>query len=343
MNTNIVQYWLDLQPLSKQEEIYIKSSCPSSQYLPVYEDEHLALQDSYFSLLPFSHVSSDTHIIELFDCATDGIKSLFKKFCESDDVLVVTSENEHNNVKELVSKCKHVYIFNEFNETEFEKKVKLYKKVFFYHIGTQISNGIITSQYIFEKIKEIFIRNNIEHIMVLDDVHGMFIVPRDYSIFDYIVYTCHALVTDFNLGMIICKKESQELGGFRDYNKSIAYKQALDVILSRKEKFYQFKYIMYQYFEDLFREHVLELPKFLTAPHIFAPEVKITHILYKDMYMNIKSKLKEYGMRLEATFGNNDECNSKIYLRIREAQYFRDPELLIPGLELTREILNLLK
>lgn len=341
--TDLVKYWLDLSLMSEQEKSYVCASCPSSQYLPVLEEEHTALAESYFLMMPFSHTSVSTHCIELFDCATDGIKALFERFCKYDDVLVVTSNNEHNNVKELVSQQKHVYIINEFNEKEFESVVKKYKKVFFYHIGTQISNGIITPQYVFEKVKEIFIRNNIEHVMILDDVHGMFIVPRDYSVFDYVIYTCHALVTDFNLGMVIRKKESPTLGGFIDYNKSIAYKKALDIILSRKEKFYQFKYVMYQYFEDLFEEGVLKLPDFITAPHIFAPEVKITHTLYKDTYMDIKNKLKEYGMRIEASFNENDECNSKIYLRIREAQYFTNPELLIPGLELCRKVLEFLK
>ena len=348
---DIVQYWLNLQPLSNQEKIFISKSCELSQYPLANEhsDKYEKLIEEYFSLMPFSHISTNTNTIELFDCATDSIKILFNTFCD-EDTLIVISNNEHNNVRELVSKQKHVYELNFLKEivnqnfNRFEKVIKNYKKVFFYCIGTQISNGIITPQNSFIKIKQILINNNVDHVFILDDVHGMFIIPRDYSIFDYIIYTCHALVPGFDLGMCIRKNTVKNLNGFKNYIQLKNYKDILNMILNRKEKFYQFKYIMSQYFNDLFSKNIFKQSEFLTAPHIFAPKLFLPYELNKDTCLNIRSILKPYGgIRLETNISDyNNSITSDIYLRIRESNYFQKPETLIPGLNLIKEILNCL-
>jgi hypothetical protein len=41
---------------------------------------------------------------------------------------------------------------------------------------------------------------------MIDDVHGMFLIPRDYSIFDYILYTAHSLIPNYEMGFLISKK-----------------------------------------------------------------------------------------------------------------------------------------
>jgi len=46
----------------------------------------------------------------------------------------------------------------------------------------------------------------IKPICVLDDVQEMFIINRDYSQFDYIVGTIHAIIPRYDTGILIYKK-----------------------------------------------------------------------------------------------------------------------------------------
>ena len=206
-------------------------------------------------------------------------------------------------------------------------EAKKYKKVFIYIIGTQISTGKITSETFFRKLKNALIDNNINHTMVIDDVHGMFIIPRDYSIFDYVLYTAHALITGFDMGFIICKKDDNIIQGYLPNNWMKKYLTCLKVVLKRQEKLRMFGNILAEYFAKY-----LKYPQFSlisnSSPQIFSINLK-NCTFTKDLY----DTLAKYHIRLEGLDNNNT------YIRFRAAQFLDEPDKFIPGLCFLEDIL----
>lgn len=337
----IIKEWFDIDGFSVNELQILKAHRP--EVIKNYNiDLEKSMIDRFSKLLPYGHINYGTHEISFFEHATDIINCLFSQKVD-DNTLVIVSNNEHENVIKNYIQCKNVYVLDFDTEIipckldNLYAECSKYKKVFVYIIGTQVSNGIITPQLFFETLKSWLVLNQKEHIMIIDDVHGLFIVPRDYTIFDYIIYTCHALITQFDMGILIAKRSS-ELVGYRYLNWGIAYLDAIEIIFNHLIKFYNFKNIMCQYFEEEIAEKKLTLnPN--TVPHIFAPEIHRLK-LNKNDFDEIFYELKKYDMRIEGGFDENGKCNSRLYLRIREGQYFTHPERLIPGLEIAKSIFN---
>lgn len=336
--------WLQRDKLIPYEQQKVKMHCPKA-LIRTNNITYESLVNLYFNMLPNANISIRTHDLLMFKCATDCINALFSKFVD-DDTLVIISNNEHDSVKKAVKNCKNVYVMDFYTEiyqqdfTRLEEECKKYDKVFFYCIGTQISNGIITPQESLEKIKAIITINTKGHTFVLDDVHGMFITPRDYSIFDFVLYTCHALAMNFNCGFCITRKDTPDIGGFKAYNRLDDYYTILNIILRDNIKFYSFKYIMREYFAEFFAKGIMQESNLPTAPHIFAPSLPFATDITKEQYDNINKKLKPMLMRLEAGFNEDGECNSEVYLRIREANYIVNPRLLLPALKAVKNTLS---
>ena len=341
----IVKEWLEVDPFKPNELKALTSVCPEPELKPFDQTKEEIMANGFFEKLPYSHMSYNTHEISFFKHATDAINKLFT--CKVDaNTLVVISNNEHENVIKAAKAYENVYVLDfdtEIMPCKLDKlydECRKYKKVFVYVIGTQVSNGIITPQLFFEELKDWLVANYKEHTMVIDDVHGLFIVPRNYEIFDYIVYTCHALTTMFDLGILIAKRPSM-LVGWHFNNMGMAYLEALNAVLNHPVKFYSFKPIMCQYFAEEIASGKLTLNA-NTAPHIFAPEIHGLH-LNKTEFDQIFMELKKYDMRIEAGFNEEGECISRIYFRVREGQYFTYPEKLLPGLEIVKSILDMIE
>ena len=340
----LVQNWLQKDKLIPYEQKKVKAHCPKA-LVTTSDAIYKSLVDAYFDMLPDANISTKTHDLFTFNCATDCINALFSHFVD-DDTLVIISNNEHDSVKKAVKNCKNVYVMDFYTEiyqqdfTHLEEECKKYDKVFFYCIGTQISNGIITPQDSLEKIKAVITVNTKAHTFILDDVHGMFITPRDYSIFDFILYTCHALAMNFNCGLCISRKGNPDIGGFKAYNKLDDYYTILNIILRDKVKFYSFKHVMHEYFAEFFAKGIMQESNLPTAPHIFAPSLLPATDITKEQYEYLNKQLKPMLMRLEAGFNEEGECNSEVYLRIREANYIVNPRLLLPALKAVKNTLS---
>lgn len=324
----LLQWWLDKDPLNDKENELLHMIRPDNL---IEKEDYKSLLDNYFNLMPFSHISSETHTIKFSETATNFINKLFNEYVD-DDTLVIWSNSEHDSVKNCMKNVKHSLMLfdnHEIKNLNFNKvsiEAKKYKKVFVYIIGTQISTGKITPQSFFRGLKEFFVNNNIEHIMVIDDVHGMFLIPRDYSIFDYILYTAHALITNFDMGFIVCKKDDTRITGYKPNNWSELYLEALKVVLKRQEKLRMFSNVMAEYFSKYLKYSQFS---FITnsAPQIFSVNVKdctFTEQLYE--------KLSKYHIRLEGLNNNNT------YIRFRAAQFLDEPEKLIPGLVFLEDV-----
>lgn len=329
-----IQWWLDRDPLNEIEKELLFHTRPET----IEEDpiKYKQALDKYFNLMLNCNISSETHEIKCDKKATFFINRLFDKYVD-DETLVICSEDEHTSVKERLVISKHVFLLNYDNDicalkiNNIIQKAKQYKKVFVYIIGTHISTGRVIPQIFFKRLKEGLNKNNIKHTMILDDVHGMFLVPRDYSIFDYIVFTAHALIRDFDEGMLICKK-GDSIEGNKGYNWLERYYESLQVILRRQEKLRLFNNIMTEYFSKYLAYKDFSLYHNRIASHIFSIAVK-NKSFNEELYLILKN---EYYIRLE---GFNNLTAPHIFIRFRAAQFIKEPEKLIEGLEFLESVL----
>ena len=324
---NILNWWLEYQKISP-EELSILQKIRDDNIIK--SSDYANLEDEYFSRMPFCNVSSKTHHITFDLCATDLIKKIFKKEVD-DETLVVYSEYEHPAPLDEIKKCKNTYVLSNYNNlytlgvSDIISEAKKYKKVFVYIIGTQISTGEITPQEFFIKLKSELIRNNIEHKIAIDDVHGMFLIPRDYSLFDYVISTAHALVRGYDMGILI----SKEYFGDCIYNWGKDYIGLLDIILKRKDKLNIFRTIMTEYFSDYLALNNFELFN-RTCNHIFSLKTKGLHFTNSMI-----EELKKYEIWLE------DLRYDSYAFRFRGQQYIKNPELCIEGIKKMRNIIDL--
>ena len=171
--------------------------------------------------------------------ATDLIKQLFKKYVD-DDTLVLTTNSEHPKVQEILKKCKNVVkAFDKESLQQFTVDNK-YKRVFIYMIGTMCATGHIVYDQEFESIIERAKASGKEVITVIDAVQELFLLHRDYNKFDYIIGTAHALIPEYNVGLMLSKDTS--IG--KHLMIAQPFVTMLKWLLKRKEYLYQFSTFM---------------------------------------------------------------------------------------------------
>ena len=295
--------------------------------------------DRFFYLMPFCNITSKTYRIEVADTGSYFIRELFKKYTSTDNTFVLSSTCEHDTTRECLSNVKNkleLYI-KDIRSLNIDKIIEAYKTSkcnFFmmYMVGTSISSGEIIPQTFFELLKKRLEDEHINHILILDDVHGMFMTPRDYRIFDYILYTAHSLVCDYNMGMLISRNEYQPMGRF-DWIGLERYYHRLQIILEKEPKLRLFKQILSQYFaEELSDTKFFGLHEF-TSQHIFS--LKTYNLKFSQRQWD---KLNEYKIRL----GEGDWYQN--FARIRFQEFIRqDSDKMIEGLELLKKTLKICK
>ena len=179
-------------------------------------------------------------------CATNIIDMLFKTYVD-DDTLVVTTGSEHHSVRNNLKNCKHVLDFvihGQPKKIDIIKEIRPFKKVFVYMIAMSVGDDHYLNNCIVEYLKTVLEEQHKEYTIVLDAVQELFLLPRDYSIYDHIVGTAHALIPNYNMGMLFSKELSVEhnstwLKGFND---------RLELMLNHRGLLYQFNNVMTQYF-----------------------------------------------------------------------------------------------
>ena len=156
--------------------------------------------------LKFNNISKFN--LSFDSCATNIINELFDKYVD-DETLVLTTDSEHDSVLNNLKKCKNTDIIIShltLNKSALER-CRGFKKVFVYIIGTYCATGFIVADSFLKTIKSYLTTNNIKHTLVLDAVQEMFLFPRDYSMFDYVIGTAHALIPNYNMGILLSKEE----------------------------------------------------------------------------------------------------------------------------------------
>ena len=324
---DLTKWWLNYMPLNNEEQKLIEKYNTTNPIIDGTE-KYSVMEKEYFDRMPFCNLSNEYHIT-FSETATNFINSLFNDYVD-DDTLIISSCCEHTNVNKNLEKYnnKLLLTMDEIISLKIEQYInyiKQYKKVFVYIIGTQISNGVITPQVFFEKLKKILIYNNIQNIFVLDDVHGMFITPRDYSLFDYIIYTAHSLIRNYDMGLLISKNEKY---GYKALNWGKEYLEMLDIIIKRMNKMRMFSYIMTNEFYEYISNGKFIMNNF-TTPHIFAPmttQYKYTQRMYD---MLDKNEVRLEGIELKNT-----------YIRFRAQHYIKNPEYLTNSIKMIYNILD---
>ena len=324
---DLTKWWLDYMPLNEEEQQIIEKYNTTK---PIIDNtnKYYLMEKEYFNRMHFCNITNDYHIT-FSENATNFINLLFDDYVD-DETLIISSCCEHSNVDKNLKKYnnKLILTIDDIFSLKLEPyigTIKQYKKVFVYIIGTQISTGLITPQSFFEKLKRILTHNDIQNIFVLDDVHGMFLTPRDYSLFDYILYTAHSLIRNYDMGLLVSKDGKY---GYKALNWGNEYLKMLDIILKRMNKMKIFSYVMSNEFYEYISNGKFEILNF-TSPHIFAP--KTTQYKYTQRMYDI---LNENEIRLEGIELENT------YIRFRAQHYIKNPEYLTNGIKTLYNILN---
>lgn len=296
-------------------------------------DQYKTLCQNFFDLMPFCNITSNDYTITFENSGTDFIKQIFLNETDN-ETLIISTKHEHNSVVNELEKCQHTYLLDyttdilcvEKTISFLSKIIKNYKKVFVYIIGTQISTGQITSQYFLFKLKELLVKQKISHKILLDDVHGMFMHPRDYSLFDYILYTAHAIIPQYNLGLLISKEGKY---GKKAFDIGREYYELLKELLKNKQDLFLFKSILTEYFSEFLQYSCCDLYT-NSVNHIFALYLK-NIIFEKDVY----DELDNYGIVIPEKQTNEN------FIRIRFQEFLvQEPQHAIEGLNLINTLLK---
>ena len=320
----IIDYLNDIFTKEEKSFIYNFDSIKQSNW----ED----LTYKYKSLLPFGHL--DNYTLNTAASCTELIQKLFKKHVD-DDTFVISSNYEHDSTRKCLENVKNKLILHyaeDITKLNVDKVIKEFqksncKRLFSYFVGTGLSTGEILPQIFFIKLKKALTDNNIEHILVLDDVHGMFITPRDYTIFDYILYTCHSWIKGYEMGMMWSKIDC---GGIQNFDKTRDYLDKLSIVISRFDKIRQFKMVLSQFFaEELSKKDTFNLFS-NTTQHIFTLETHGLSFTQEDY-----DTLNKYLIKIS----EYNSIDNFVRIRFQELISF-DPEVALEGLHMVKKILK---
>lgn len=331
MQNDLIAWYINYSSFTDEENSILETK-QATQI--TYETDELydELETQYFNRMPFCNLFSKGYHITFNDSGTSFINNIFD-YEVDDNTLVISTTYEHGSVQARLNNIKNKLLLN--SDTDIRSylidkillEAKKYKKVFVYIIGTQLCTGEITPQDFFIQLKEVFDKNNISYKLMLDDVHGMFLVPRDYSIFDYVLYTAHAIVPEYEMGVLISKDGKF---GKKAYNLGKDYLKRLDIILSHKDKILLFKQVFIQYFNKLIANTSVFRLYDQTVEHIFA--VETTGIYYTEEEIETLEKYKICVSR-HNIFKN--------WLRIRYQEFNRlSVEKALTGLTYLIKLLN---
>ena len=218
--------------------------------------------DKFFNYLdPKNYGLKETHRLDLNSIgATQLINQLFNYYVD-DETLVITTELEHNAVKANLEKSKNVLSiktdeFNKIIHNDFSiidkliNEAKKFKKCFIYIIGMQNAYMIETPNEFFSAFKCALVKNDVNHIFCIDAVQEFFLTPRDYRIFDYIIGTAHATVSNHSLGFLVRKNNYKSFSDPGLISDLYLFLKQLDILFKRREKLYNFKQVIGNYFKE---------------------------------------------------------------------------------------------
>lgn len=344
---NMVDWWFRLNEITPEEHALINKPCNYNKLTSTNSWD--VLQELVRMQLPYEGGyennewcrNLDGYHLYLGKSATELINKICDKHIK-DDTLVITSIVEHPAVKDAVERLgrtnkDHVILdyINGIQNLNISQVVeacenKKYKKAFVLIIGTQVTTGEVTPQKFFTKLKDYLEGQGIETVMAIDDAQGMYLVPRNYNIFDYVIYTAHTLVREHLMGMLWSKEEldfgMQYSGWLQQYlNK-------LKVMMRFQDKYNSFSDVLNDEFREyLYRSDINYVSD--SVPYIFSIKIDCPpKFIYND-YM-VDEWLSEYEVKLES------DSNDWFYIKLRAAQYITTPDKLVKAIPLIKRLLD---
>lgn len=326
-NKDLLQNWLNYKAIDKNTLTYLNTENINKPIIDdLYFDE---LSQKYFDLMPLCNINNKTAQLRFSDSATTFISRLFEEYVDS-ETLVVSSYIEHPSVNINLDLCDNVFLYQEQDLKNKNAKVAFpeiikYKKIFVYIIGTHARTSYSTPQDFFHEIRDFCNKNGIKCTIVIDNVQEMFLLPRDYSIFDYIIGTAHAIVRKFNMGILITIGNNKVFGD-KIYNWGMTYYDMLTKILDRKDKLFMFRRMLNDYYGTFMRKEGFKTDDEQNcAPYFF----HITDIEGK-LSPDIRKMLKE----CEIEFDDNR------VIRFRAPTFLQRPDLFEKGIKLLDLVLE---
>lgn len=283
------------------------------------EKEFKSLKECLFGLYincyGFPHHNPDDYDILMNKRATQHINQLFNKYVD-DETLVITSSYQHISAEREIDKCKNVIKIDSVNDdssmsyniNECINQSKKFKKVFVYLIGTEFGRGVRHSNEIYKKLHDLLEMHNVNFIMVMDAAQEMFLFPRDYSFYHYIIDTVHSLYTPIDCGLMFVNKKlvsEEEIKSFNYYKRCDVMERiinGLGVANDRKENILTYQAVINDSINhDLFKGFKLHNSqsnfysiytsgKFLYDDECidFITDKFINHALYKDPGVDVQ-------------------------------------------------------
>lgn len=268
------------------------------------------LFSSYINCYGFPYHNPDDYELLLNKRATQHINQLFNKYVD-DETLVITSSYQHISAEREINKCKNVIkidsVDNNSNMSyhidECISKAKKFKKVFAYLIGTEFGRGVRHSNEIYKKLYNLLKINNIDNIMVMDAAQEMFLYPRDYSFYHYIIDTIHSLYTPIDCGLLFINKNlisNEDIETFSCYKRCDVMKRIIrgfEISLDRKYNILNYQSVIND---------------------------SINHDLFKNFNLH-NSQGNFYSMYTSGSFLYNDECIEFITNKFINKALNKDP------------------
>lgn len=328
LKDKILKHWLNSININWFQRLMLRKPRIWLDY-KVSNKKYEKLEQRYFDNMQGSKISIKDHDIMFEDSATKLINALFEEYVD-EKTLVIASTHEHPSVTKNLEKCSSVFYidvfgsFRNFKSEELEEAISKYNKIFVYMVGTHVSNGKDTDFKYFKLIKKF--ADNKKCIYVLDDVQAMFLKHKDYSLFDYIIGTGHALIPRHNLGMIIIKKNNKMFGK-KMYFKGLKYIKRAELLLRTQISFQTFYSVMADYYKPLMRYNkkykIDGNPK---TPYLF-------HILKKKGTFDQKDRdflYKKYKVDIDALQS----------IRFRASVFITKPKSLIKAIKAVNKVLD---
>lgn len=341
---SLIDWWLHSKEFTEAELEYLNYFCYTNKV--EYDGEGWnKLVENLKGYIPLGH-TLNSHNLYLHESASNFITYLFDKYV-TDDTLLITSIVEHDIVEQNIARLNrggvdHVrmHYYNGMKSCNLSQIIqatqnKQYKKAFVYIIGTQITTGENTPQEFYIKLRKYLERMGIEVVMVIDDVHGMYLHPRDYGTFDYVICTAHALIRRWDMGIMWSK--TKEDYGHHWGNCLKGYTDRLNMILSRVNKLATFSSMVY---DALFNDFNIPNVEYVTdsVSHIFSLKVSVP-----PRFIYTQDEVKKLS-ELEVQLGTQDYNKENIfYIRMRASQYITFPDLLYPAVASVKDILARVK
>lgn len=339
IDKDIIYNWVKENKLSKWERFKCRlCHFPFPCDLTIYNKEkYRKLEERYIKNMKNSNISADEYSVTFHRNATDLINILFKKYVDS-NTLVITSPYEHHSVVDNIKKCQNVLyidVFQDLPKKSLEEQkyyintgaISSYDKIFVYLIGTHMLNGHTTDFNYFKVIKQICKEQNKQCICVLDDCQAMFILDHDYSIFDFIIGTGHSYLYNYNLGICVGKRKYGKIGHYF-YNWGKTYITRLESLFKIKKYILSFHKIMAKYYNNYLKQ--------FNGKYNVSGEAKTGHLFHiTDNKPNYNKKEKKFIFKKFLIRLDNDNS-----FRIRSIIFVLRPKSLIKAVNYINDLLK---